>query len=138
MVIRTARPSHSELPYNNIGTIVPGNIVPSVFAISSMDLKKTMATNVRRTRHARKMTQEELADRAGLSARYLGSIERASVSASVTVLGRLAQALVSVREQFEFLESVVIQEWWPDSRRVTNVDGEEPRTLRPQQVAIPE
>jgi transcriptional regulator with XRE-family HTH domain len=93
---------------------------------------------VRRTRHARKMTQEELADRAGLSARYLGSIERASVSASVTVLGRLAQALVSVREQFEFLESVVIQEWWPDSRRVTNVDGEEPRTLRPQQVAIPE
>jgi transcriptional regulator with XRE-family HTH domain len=81
------------LPYNNIGTIVPGNIVPSVFAISSMDLKKTMATNVRRTRHARKMTQEELADRAGLSARYLGSIERASVSASVTVLGRLAQAL---------------------------------------------
>ena len=32
--------------------------------------------------------------------------------------------LVSVREQFEFLESVVIQEWWPDSRRVTDVDGE--------------
>ena len=39
---------------------------------------------------------------------------------------------------FEFLESVVIQEWWPDSRRVTDVDGEEPRTLRPQQIAIPE
>jgi transcriptional regulator with XRE-family HTH domain len=58
-----------------------------------MDLKKTMATNVRRTRHAKQMTQEELADRAGLSARYLGSIERAAVSASVTVLGRLAEAL---------------------------------------------
>ena len=39
------------------------------------------------------MTQEELADRAELSARYVGSIERASVSASVTVLGRLAGAL---------------------------------------------
>jgi transcriptional regulator with XRE-family HTH domain len=39
------------------------------------------------------MTQEELADRAGMSARYLGSIERASVSASVTILGRLAKAL---------------------------------------------
>jgi len=64
-----------------------------MFAISSMDSKKTMATSVRRTRQAREMTQEELADRAGLSARYLGSIERASVSASVTVLGRLAQAL---------------------------------------------
>ena len=58
-----------------------------------MDLKKAMATNLRRERHARRLSQEELADRAGLSARYLGSIERAAVSASVTVLGRLAQAL---------------------------------------------
>jgi transcriptional regulator with XRE-family HTH domain len=59
----------------------------------AMDLKEAMATNVRRARHAKNLTQEELADRAGLSARYLGSIERAAVSASVTVLGRLAQAL---------------------------------------------
>ena len=58
-----------------------------------MDLKVAMATNVRRTRHARGLTQEELADRAGLSSRYLGSIERAAVSASVTVLGRIARAL---------------------------------------------
>jgi transcriptional regulator with XRE-family HTH domain len=47
--------------------------------------------NVRRARHAREMTQEDLADRARLSTRYLGSIERAAVSASVTVLGRLGQ-----------------------------------------------
>jgi transcriptional regulator with XRE-family HTH domain len=58
-----------------------------------MDLKEAMATNLRRERHAKKMTQEELADRAGLSSRYLGSIERGAVSASVTVLGQLAQAL---------------------------------------------
>jgi transcriptional regulator with XRE-family HTH domain len=58
-----------------------------------MDLKKAMAINVRRERHARELSQEELADLAGLSARYLGSIERASVSASVTVLGRVAKAL---------------------------------------------
>jgi DNA-binding XRE family transcriptional regulator len=61
-----------------------------VFAVNPMDLKKAMATNVRRARHAKEMTQEELADRAGLSARYLGSIKHAKVSASVTVLGRLA------------------------------------------------
>ena len=36
---------------------------------------------------------EELAERAGLSARYIGGIERAAVSASVTVLGRIAEAL---------------------------------------------
>lgn len=58
-----------------------------------MDLKEALAINLRRARHARKVTQEELADRAGLSARYVGSIERGAVSASVSVLGRLAKAL---------------------------------------------
>jgi transcriptional regulator with XRE-family HTH domain len=58
-----------------------------------MDLKEAMAINVRRVRHAKKMTQEDLADQAGLSARYLGSIERAAVSASITVLGQIARAL---------------------------------------------
>ena len=51
-----------------------------------------MAINVRRERRARNLSQEELAHRAGLSARYLGSIERGRVSASVTVLGRIARA----------------------------------------------
>jgi len=68
-------------------------IVPTVFAVSFMDLKKAMAINVRRERHTRDLTQEELAYRAGMSARYLGSIERGRVAASVTVLGRLAHAL---------------------------------------------
>lgn len=58
-----------------------------------MDLKEVMARNLRRVRHDRKLTQEELADRAGLSMRYVGSIERGDVSASVTVLGQIADAL---------------------------------------------
>ncbi|MBB4428257.1 transcriptional regulator with XRE-family HTH domain [Bradyrhizobium sp. CIR48] len=58
-----------------------------------MDLKEVMAINLRRIRHVKKMTQEELADGAGLSVRYVGAIERANVSASVTVLGRIAEAL---------------------------------------------
>ena len=52
-----------------------------------------MAINLRRLRHAKGMTQEALAERAGLSARYIGAIERADVSASVTVLGQVADAL---------------------------------------------
>ncbi|HVI53385.1 MAG TPA: helix-turn-helix transcriptional regulator [Candidatus Sulfotelmatobacter sp.] len=52
-----------------------------------------MAGNLRRIRHDQKLTQEELADRAGLSARYVGAIERGDVSASVTVLGQIAEAL---------------------------------------------
>nr|WP_312826888.1 helix-turn-helix transcriptional regulator [Brucella anthropi] len=58
-----------------------------------MDLKEVMAKNLRRARHDKKLTQEELADRAGLSMRYIGAIERADVSASVTVLGQIADAL---------------------------------------------
>jgi transcriptional regulator with XRE-family HTH domain len=58
-----------------------------------MDLKHLLANSVRRLRHERAITQEELADRTGISARYVGSIERAQVSASVTILGQLAKAL---------------------------------------------
>ncbi|QPB24812.1 helix-turn-helix transcriptional regulator [Rhizobium sp. 007] len=58
-----------------------------------MDLKEVMAINLRRIRHGKQLTQEELADRSGLSSRYIGAIERADVSASVTVLGQIAAAL---------------------------------------------
>ncbi len=58
-----------------------------------MDLKDVMAANLRRVRHDKQMTQEALADLSGLSARYIGAIERAKVSASVTVLGQVADAL---------------------------------------------
>jgi transcriptional regulator with XRE-family HTH domain len=58
-----------------------------------VDLKEVMAINMRRLRHDRKLTQEDLAERAGLSMRYVGSIERGAVSASVSVLGKVAEAL---------------------------------------------
>ncbi|QSR17263.1 helix-turn-helix domain-containing protein [Novosphingobium sp. KA1] len=70
-----------------------------------MDLKEVMAVNLHRIRHDRDMTQEELADRASLSARYVGAIERADVSASVTVLGQIADALKI--EPSELLKSLV-------------------------------
>ena len=54
------------------------------------DLKEIVAVNVRRLRHDRGWTQEDLADRVGLSARYVGQIERAQASMTITVLGRIA------------------------------------------------
>lgn len=57
-----------------------------------MDLKEVMAINMRRLRHDKDMTQEDVAERAGLSPRYIGSIERGKVSASVSVLGKVADA----------------------------------------------
>jgi transcriptional regulator with XRE-family HTH domain len=56
------------------------------------DLKEIVAINVRRLRRDRGWTQEDLADRVGLSARYVGQIERAQASMTITVLGRIANA----------------------------------------------
>lgn len=58
-----------------------------------MDLKHVLAKNLRQLRHERGLTQEDVAEITGLSSRYVGSIERARVSASVTVLGKLATAM---------------------------------------------
>ena len=58
-----------------------------------MDLKHVVAKNLRRIRYERDLTQEDVAGLTGLSLRYVGSIERGRVSASVTVLGKLATAL---------------------------------------------
>src|SRR5258708_38431606 len=44
-----------------------------------MDLKEVVAINLRRLRHAKGMTQEQLAEQAGLSVRYIGGIERECV-----------------------------------------------------------
>ena len=58
-----------------------------------MDLKDVLAANVRRLRHEQQLTQEGLAERARISSRYVGAVERADVSASVTILGQIAEAL---------------------------------------------
>lgn len=58
-----------------------------------MEINEIVALNVRLGRQRLNLTQEALASRAGLSVRYIGSIERATVSASVTILGQIAEAL---------------------------------------------
>ena len=58
------------------------------------DMRQMRTSWVQRTQQdAKGFTQEELADRAGLSTRHLGDIERAKHAASVSALGRLAAAL---------------------------------------------
>ena len=58
-----------------------------------VDLKNVVATNLRRLRHGNGWTQEDLASYVGLSARYVGQVERGQASMSVTILGRFAGAL---------------------------------------------
>ena len=73
------------------------------------DLKDMVATNIRRLRHARGWTQEDLAERVGLSARYVGQVERAQASMTITVLGRFADAFAI--EAAELVRAIDIPSW---------------------------
>ena len=58
-----------------------------------MSLREIVATNLRRLRHAKRMSQEELADRAGINRNYVGMLEREQHSATVDMLEKLAEVL---------------------------------------------
>lgn len=58
-----------------------------------MTLRRILAQNLRRLRQDRALTQEELADLAGVNRNYVGMIEREENAASVDILESLAKAL---------------------------------------------
>jgi transcriptional regulator with XRE-family HTH domain len=58
-----------------------------------MTLRRILARNLKRLRRERGLSQEELADLAGLNRNYVGMIERQENAASVDTLEALAQAL---------------------------------------------
>jgi transcriptional regulator with XRE-family HTH domain len=58
-----------------------------------MTLRRTVARNLRRLRAERDLSQEALADLAGLNRNYVGMIERCENAATVDTLEALARAL---------------------------------------------
>ncbi len=58
-----------------------------------MEWEEIVGANIRRNRKQRELTQEQLAMKADLDLRYLGGIERGEYNPTVSVLGRLAEAL---------------------------------------------
>jgi transcriptional regulator with XRE-family HTH domain len=58
-----------------------------------MDIRETLAANLRKFRQAAGLSQEELAHRAGIDRTYISSIERCVYSASIEVVDRLAKGL---------------------------------------------
>jgi transcriptional regulator with XRE-family HTH domain len=55
--------------------------------------RKILAQNLRARRAALGLSQEELADRAGLHRTYVGSVERAERNISIDNIEKLAEAL---------------------------------------------
>ena len=67
-----------------------------------MDLRDVFATNLRRLRHAKGLSQDDLAYEAEISRSYLAQLEKGSYYASLKIIGRLAEALGA--EPVEFLK----------------------------------
>jgi transcriptional regulator with XRE-family HTH domain len=58
-----------------------------------MALREIVARNLRRLRRSKGLSQEELADRAGINRNYVGMLEREQNSATVDMLEKLADVL---------------------------------------------
>jgi transcriptional regulator with XRE-family HTH domain len=58
-----------------------------------MDLREVFATNLRRLRHEKGMSQDDLAYDAEVSRSYLSQLEKGAYFASLKIVGRLADAL---------------------------------------------
>ena len=58
-----------------------------------MSLRGIVAGNLRTLRHARGISQEELADRANINRNYVGMLEREEHAATIDMLEKLAEVL---------------------------------------------
>lgn len=58
-----------------------------------MDLREVFAGNLRRVRHAKGMSQDDLAYEAQISRSYLSQLEKGAFYASLKIIGKLAEAL---------------------------------------------
>jgi transcriptional regulator with XRE-family HTH domain len=67
-----------------------------------MDLRDVFATNLRRLRNAKGISQDDLAYDAGISRGYLSQLEKGEFYVSIKVIGKLADTLQV--EPAEFLK----------------------------------
>jgi transcriptional regulator with XRE-family HTH domain len=58
-----------------------------------MDLRQRFATNLRRIRHNRGISQEDLAYEAGVDRAYVSRIERAVTYVGLEIIGKFAEVL---------------------------------------------
>ena len=65
-----------------------------------MDLRGIFATNLRRLRHEKGLTQDDLAYEAGISRSYLSQLEKGAFYASLKIIGKLAKVLKTDPAEF--------------------------------------
>ena len=73
-----------------------------------MDVTEKLGKRVKKMRKSVKITQQKLAEKVGLSDKYIGAIERGERSPSVKTLDKIANALgIELLELFYFEEDEV-------------------------------
>ena len=65
-----------------------------------MDLRGTFAINLRRIRHEKAMSQDDLAYEAEISRSYLSQLEKGAFYASLKIIGKLADVLKVAPAEF--------------------------------------
>lgn len=65
-----------------------------------MDLREIFATNLRRLRNAKGMSQDDLAHEAEISRSYLSQLEKGSFYVSIKIVGKLAETLGAEPDEF--------------------------------------
>jgi transcriptional regulator with XRE-family HTH domain len=58
-----------------------------------MDLRQVFAANLRRLRHARELSQEDIAHDAGVNRSYMSKIEKGATYVGLEIIGKLARVL---------------------------------------------
>jgi transcriptional regulator with XRE-family HTH domain len=58
-----------------------------------MDLRQVFAANLRRLRHAKGLSQEDLAHEAGVNRSYMSKLEKGATFVGLEIIGKLADVL---------------------------------------------
>src|SRR5229473_6696116 len=90
-------------PPRHLCSVYRGANFEQVGSLPRMDLREVFATNLRRLRHAKGFSQDDLAYEAEISRSYLSQLEKGSFYASLKIIGKLADVLEV--EPSEFLKS---------------------------------
>jgi transcriptional regulator with XRE-family HTH domain len=61
--------------------------------VSSVNLREKFTNNMRKLRIEHNLSQEELADKAGLHRTYIGSVERGERNITIDVMEKICNAL---------------------------------------------